>query len=47
MIGDCLDADVGGALNFGIDAIFFNPYNIEVQNSIKQVKHLLEIKKHL
>ena len=47
MIGDCLDADVGGALNFGMDAIFFNPNRAEAPKTIKQVTHLLEIKNHL
>lgn len=47
MIGDCLDADVNGALNAGLDAIFFNEKNIEVSQNIKQVKHLLELKKYL
>ena len=47
MIGDCLDADVGGALNFGIDAIFFNPNRVEAPKDIKQVNHLLELKNHL
>ena len=28
MIGDCLDADVNGALNAGLDAIFFNEKKI-------------------
>ncbi|HEX4373925.1 MAG TPA: YjjG family noncanonical pyrimidine nucleotidase, partial [Puia sp.] len=27
MIGDSLEADVYGALNFGMDAIYFNPFN--------------------
>lgn len=47
MIGDCLDADVNGALNAGLDAIFFNEKNIEVSQDIKQIKHLLELKKYL
>lgn len=47
MIGDCLDADVNGALNAGLDAIFFNEKNIEVSQNIKQIKHLLELKKYL
>jgi len=47
MIGDCLDADVQGALNAGLDAIFFNDKNIEVKQNIKQVTHLLELKKYL
>ncbi|WP_202701703.1 YjjG family noncanonical pyrimidine nucleotidase [Flavobacterium sp. UGB4466] len=47
MIGDCLEADVNGALNAGIDAIFFNERRIEVPQNIKQVNHLLELKKYL
>lgn len=47
MIGDCLEADVHGALNAGIDAIFFNENNSEVMQNIKQVNHLLELKKYL
>jgi putative hydrolase of the HAD superfamily len=47
MIGDCLDADVNGALNAGLDAIFFNEKKIEVPQNIKQINHLLELKKYL
>jgi putative hydrolase of the HAD superfamily len=47
MIGDCIDADVNGALNFGIDAIFFNESKIEIPPHIKQVNHLIELKNHL
>jgi YjjG family noncanonical pyrimidine nucleotidase len=47
MIGDCLDADVRGALNAGLDAIFFNDKKIKVQEDIKQITHLLELKKYL
>ncbi|WPO79586.1 YjjG family noncanonical pyrimidine nucleotidase [Flavobacterium sp. KACC 22761] len=47
MIGDCLDADVNGALNAGLDAIFFNEKKIEVAQNIKQINHLLELKKYL
>lgn len=47
MIGDCIEADVQGALNAGIDAIFFNENNVKVAADIKQVNHLLELKKYL
>jgi YjjG family noncanonical pyrimidine nucleotidase len=47
MIGDCLEADVQGALNAGLEAIFFNDKNIKVEQNIKQVTHLLELKKYL
>ena len=47
MIGDCLDADVNGALNAGIDAIFFNSKELEAPENIKQINNLLELKKYL
>jgi len=47
MIGDCLEADVQGALDAGLDAIFFNDKKIKVRQDIKQVTHLLELKKYL
>ncbi|MCC9061822.1 YjjG family noncanonical pyrimidine nucleotidase [Flavobacterium piscisymbiosum] len=47
MIGDCLDADVNGALNAGLDAIFFNEKNVIAPENIKQINHLLELKKYL
>jgi YjjG family noncanonical pyrimidine nucleotidase len=47
MIGDCIDADVIGALNFGMDAILFNIDTSKSYENIKQVSHLLELKNHL
>lgn len=47
MIGDCLEADIQGAIDAGLDAIFFNENKIEVPKNIKQVNHLLELKKYL
>lgn len=47
MIGDCLEADVQGALNFGIDAIFFNENNIVAPTEIKTVNQLIDIKNFL
>lgn len=47
MIGDCLDADVNGAINAGLTAIFFNPNQVPVDPEIKQVKHLLELQNFL
>jgi predicted HAD superfamily phosphohydrolase YqeG len=48
MIGDCIQADVLGAMNCGMDAILFSeiPQIIESKN-IKQINHLLKLKKHL
>lgn len=47
MIGDSLEADVEGALNIGLEAIFFNESNVKIASNIKQVNHLLELKKYL
>lgn len=47
MIGDCLEADVQGALDAGLAAIFFNANKIEVPENIIYVNHLLELKKYL
>ena len=47
MIGDCIDADVKGALNFGMQAILFNIDPSKSYDNIKQVSHLLELKNHL
>lgn len=45
MIGDCIDADVRGALRFGIDAILFG--QSAPLADIKQVSHLSELKNYL
>jgi len=47
MIGDCIEADVRGALNSGLDAILFNECNAEVPESIKQINNLLALKNYL
>jgi YjjG family noncanonical pyrimidine nucleotidase len=44
MIGDCIEADVQGALNCGLDAIYFNEHRLEAHPSIIQVSNLLELK---
>lgn len=47
MIGDCIEADVQGALNAGLEAVFFNQKNQKINPSIMQIQHLLELKNHL
>lgn len=47
MIGDCIDADIRGALNFGLDAILFNENHLETETNIKHITHLSQIKKYL
>ncbi|WP_338409808.1 YjjG family noncanonical pyrimidine nucleotidase [uncultured Flavobacterium sp.] len=44
MIGDSFEADVLGALDFGMDAIYFNEGKIKVNHDVFQVSHLLELK---
>ena len=44
MIGDSLEADIEGALSYGIDAVYFNEQNTNIQKQIHQVNHLLELK---
>lgn len=45
MIGDSLDADVKGARDFGMDAIYFNTNFDSVPEEIKQITNLVELKK--
>ena len=47
MIGDNYEADILGALNFGMDAICFNYHNETLGKDVKQVDNLLELKKYL
>jgi putative hydrolase of the HAD superfamily len=44
MIGDSMEADVLGALDFGMKALFFNPNQIEVEDFIPQITTLAELK---
>lgn len=44
MIGDSLEADVRGALNFGMDAIYFNPAGLDKPEDVPvQITHLKEL----
>lgn len=44
MIGDSLEADVYGALNCGMDAIYFNPFNLPKPQDVPvQIAHLKEL----
>ena len=47
MIGDSFEADILGALNFGMDAVFFNEDKIDNTYEVLQINHLLELKKIL
>lgn len=44
MIGDCIEADVQGALDYGLDAIYFNEHGLNAPDTIMQVNHLRDLK---
>lgn len=47
MIGDSLEADITGALNFGMKAIFFNPLRKDTPEYVEwQIHHLEELLEH-
>jgi putative hydrolase of the HAD superfamily len=44
MIGDSLEADIRGAINFGMDAIYFNPNRLEKPDDVNlQIHSLAEL----
>lgn len=47
MIGDCIDADVRGAISFGIKAILFDEKGIYAEEGLQTINHLTELKKIL
>lgn len=47
MVGDCIDADVRGAINFGMKAILFDEKGIYAGEGLHTINHLLELKKIL
>jgi putative hydrolase of the HAD superfamily len=47
MIGDCIDADVRGALNYGMGAILFCPDADATHEGVTKISNLIELKKYL
>lgn len=47
MIGDSIEADIEGALNTGMDVIYFNEFKKTIDLKIPNVFHLSEIKQYL
>ena len=47
MIGDCIDADVRGALNYGLQAILFDQASKHKDSEVITINHLLELTKIL
>jgi putative hydrolase of the HAD superfamily len=44
MIGDSIEADIRGAMGFGMDAIYFNPLNLQRPNDVPmQITHLRDL----
>ncbi|WMW77476.1 YjjG family noncanonical pyrimidine nucleotidase [Flavobacterium sp. 20NA77.7] len=43
MIGDSWEADVEGALNFGMKVIYFNPNSNKLQRQVLQIEKLIEL----
>lgn len=47
MIGDGYEADIEGAINAGMDVIFFDTNNMDIETDVKQIYGLIELKKYL
>ncbi|WP_406684805.1 YjjG family noncanonical pyrimidine nucleotidase [Seonamhaeicola sp. MEBiC1930] len=47
MIGDSYEADIQGAQNIGMDVIFFDVRNTPVNNEVKRINKLIQIKDFL
>ncbi|MBJ6366846.1 YjjG family noncanonical pyrimidine nucleotidase [Snuella sedimenti] len=47
MVGDGYEADILGAMNVGMDVIYFDPKNQALDVNIKQINNLIQLKKYL
>lgn len=47
MIGDGYEADILGALNVGMEVIYFDTNNLSIETDVNQIYGLIEIKKYL
>ena len=47
MIGDSYEADILGAINNGMHVVFFDVNNNTLDNSIRQIDNLIQLKKYL
>jgi FMN phosphatase YigB (HAD superfamily) len=43
MVGDSLDKDVNGALNVGMQAVWFNPGKLSVVSDVRAISQLMEL----
>jgi putative hydrolase of the HAD superfamily len=47
MIGDGYEADILGAINVGMEVIYFDTNDLNLETDVKQINGLIEIKKYL
>tara|TARA_R110002096_G_scaffold224331_1_gene413649 strand:+ start:2990 stop:3679 length:690 start_codon:yes stop_codon:yes gene_type:complete len=47
MIGDSYEADILGAKNIGMEVVFFDVNNLNINDEIKQINRLLDLKNYL
>lgn len=47
MIGDGYEADILGALGVGMDVVFFDTNNLNIDTDVKQISNLIQLKKYL
>ena len=47
MIGDNYEADILGAINVGLDVLYFNYHNEDPDEGIKLIDNLIDVKKYL
>lgn len=47
MIGDNYEADILGAINVGMDAIYFSPHNNHTDLAVKHINNLIHLKRYL
>ncbi|GAA3636919.1 YjjG family noncanonical pyrimidine nucleotidase [Flavivirga jejuensis] len=47
MIGDSYEADILGAKNIGMDVVFFDIHNTVIDDDIKKISNLIQLKKYL
>ncbi|AUP80329.1 YjjG family noncanonical pyrimidine nucleotidase [Flavivirga eckloniae] len=47
MIGDSYEADILGAKNIGMEVVFFDVHNTTIDDGIKKINNLIQLKKYL
>ncbi|NMH87769.1 YjjG family noncanonical pyrimidine nucleotidase [Flavivirga algicola] len=47
MIGDSYEADILGAKNIGMEVVFFDVHNTVIDDNVKRIDNLIQLKKYL